>query len=141
MPKPLLSPFYLIAATLVGIGDTLFLSYYHLLGVVPSCAVGGCEIVLTSPYAKIFDVPLAYLGLVYYVYMLGLAILLMIDPYSKALRLGALVYAAIGLVCSVYFELFQYFVIDALCLYCGISAVVTLVLFGIALWHYRRAMR
>ena len=135
--KVLLTPFWLIAATLVGLGDTLYLSYYHLLGLVPGCAIGGCEIVLTSPYSSPFGVPFAYLGLVYYAYMFCLGILLMIDPTSKGLRFGVLAYTGIGLLLSIGFELFQYFVIHALCLYCGISALTAFVLFGIAVWHWR----
>ena len=136
MHKPLLQPFYLLAATLIGLGDVFYLSYYHLLGLVPSCAIGGCEKVLTSAYSSPLGVPFAYIGVVYYMCMLGLAILLAIDPRSVGLRLGVLVYTTIGLLCSIGFELFQFFVIGALCMYCALSAVVTLALFCIALWHF-----
>lgn len=132
-----LTPYWLIAASFIGIGDTLYLAYYHFLGIIPTCAIGGCEIVLNSPYSSVLGVPLSYLGLVYYVYLLALAILLAIDPESKGLRFGMLAYTAIGLLLSIGFELFQFFVIDALCLYCGISAATTLVLFILAVWHWR----
>jgi uncharacterized membrane protein len=138
--KVLMTPFWLIAATFIGLGDTLFLSYYHLLGVIPGCALKGCEIVLASPYTMIggsLGLPFAYAGLFYYLYMLALAILLAIDPTSRGLRFGVLAYTALGLVCSISFELFQYFVIGALCMYCGISAFTTLLLFCIAVWHWR----
>lgn len=136
-PKVLLTPFYIIAATFIGLGDTLFLSYYAYLNIIPSCAIGGCEIVLASHYSHPFGVPFGYLGLVYYIYMLALAALLVLEPASKALRVGLLAYAAIGLLCSIGFELFQFFVIGALCMYCGISALTTLALFCLALWHWR----
>ncbi len=114
--------------------------YYHLLGVVPGCALKGCEIVLNSPYTMIggpLGLPFAYAGLFYYLYMLALGILLAVDPHSKGLRLGVLLYTGLGLVLSLCFELFQYFVIGALCMYCGISAATTLLLFVIAVWHWR----
>lgn len=136
--KPLLAPFYLIAATLIGVADTLFLSYYHILNITPSCAIGGCEIVLTSPYATPWGiVSLSYVGLVYYLYMLCLAALLAYDPRSKGLRLATLLYTGFGLACSIFFELFQFFVIHALCMYCAISALTTLILFCLAVWHWR----
>jgi uncharacterized membrane protein len=141
MQKVLLSPFYIIAATFIGLGDTLYLAYYHILGILPTCAIGGCEIVLSSPYSTPWGIPLAYVGVVYYVYMLGLAVLLMIDPKSASLRWGMLLYATIGLLCSIGFELFQYFVIHALCMYCAISALATLILFCLALWHFRASRR
>jgi uncharacterized membrane protein len=138
--RPLLTPFWLIAASFIGIADTLYLSWNYLMGTMPSCSIiEGCAIVLTSPYAKIFGVPLAYLGLVFYIYMLGVAILLAIDPHSRGLRLGALMYSAIGVVCSGIFVYLWIFLIHALCMYCVISAITTVIIFGITLWHYRHA--
>ena len=136
-PKVLLTPFYIIAATFIGLGDTLYLSYYHILGIIPTCAIGGCEIVLSSKYATPFGIPFAYIGLFYYMYMLALALVLAYDPFGKGTRFAMLAYATIGLICSIGFELFQYFVIHALCLYCGLSAATTLLLFIFAVWHWR----
>jgi uncharacterized membrane protein len=125
MQKQLLSPFYLIAATLIGLGDTAYLAYFHFLNKIPSCAIGGCEVVLTSKYANFFDVPLSYIGLLYYAVMLFLLIFLAIDPYSKGLRLAVLTYAGIGLLLSIYFEFYiQGVLIGSYCMYCAISALV-----------------
>ena len=133
-----LTPYWLLAATFVGLADTLYLSYYKWLDIVPGCAIGGCETVLTHPSSVPWGIiPLAYLGLIYYIVMLVIAVLLAINPESKFFVQITLAYTTIGLLCSVYFELYQYFAIGALCMYCGISALTTLLLFGIALWHYR----
>ena len=132
------APFYLIAATFIGIADTLYLSYYKFIGVTPTCAIGGCETVLNDPSSVPWGiVPLAYLGLLYYAVMLGFAVVLAMKPTSVAIKKIVLAYTTIGLLCSVYFELFQYFAIHALCMYCGISAITTLVLFCLAVWHWR----
>ena len=136
--KVSLTPYWLIAATFVGLGDVLYLSYYHLLGIIPSCALKGCEIVLSSPYATPLGIPFAYIGVFFYSFMLFLSILLAIDPHSKGLRLGVLTYTTIGLLCSIGFELFQYFVIHALCMYCAISALTTLVLCTLALIYFSK---
>ena len=139
--KLALAPFYIIAAAFIGIADTLYLSYNHFLNLIPSCAVGGCEVVLTHPSATLYsaNIPLAYLGLIYYAYLLCLAVLLAWEPRSKALSFAMLGYTAVGLLCSLAFEAFQFFVIGAMCLYCGISAVTTLVLFGLSVWHIKSA--
>jgi uncharacterized membrane protein len=138
MQKPPLAPYLLIAAAFIGLGDTLYLSYFQYLNLIPTCAIGGCETVLTSVYSKFFGVPWSYIGLVYYVYMLCLALLLAIEPRSFALRLGALVYTGIGLLYSVYAIFYvQLTLIGALCQFCAISAVATLLLFGVAVWHQR----
>jgi uncharacterized membrane protein len=137
MQKPLLTPYLLLAAALIGLGDTLYLSYFQYMNLIPTCAIGGCEVVLTSVHSKFFGVPWSYIGLVYYGYMLALAVLLAIDPKSFGLRLGALAYTGVGVLYSAWAIFYiQLSVIGALCQFCAISALTTAVLFGIALWHF-----
>lgn len=136
-PKVLLTPFLLIAVTLIGLGDVLYLAYYQYLNLIPSCALGGCEIVLSSVYSKFFGVPLSYLGLVYYIYGLCLFVLLAAEPKSKALRLAALGYTGVGAALSAVFIFYiQLGLIGAICLYCAISAAVAGVLFALSLVHF-----
>ncbi|HEV8666582.1 MAG TPA: vitamin K epoxide reductase family protein [Candidatus Paceibacterota bacterium] len=137
MKKVLLTPFYLIAATFIGLGDTFYLSYYQHLGITPTCALGGCEIVLNSVYSKFMGIPLSYIGLVFYIYMLALAILLAYDPFGKGTRFALMSYTTVGLLFSIGFESLQVFVIHAICMYCAISAATTLLLFILAIWHWR----
>ena len=135
--KIALTPFYLIAAALVGIADTLYLSYYAFFNTVPSCAIGGCEIVLTSVYSKFLGIPLGYLGFVYYAYMLALAVLLVMEPRSRALSVAVLGYTFVGVSLSAIFELYiQGVLIGHFCIYCGLSALTTLVLFSVAVRHW-----
>jgi uncharacterized membrane protein len=101
--------------------------------------IQGANTVLSSPHARIFGLPLSYFGLVYYSYLLGLAALLAYDPLSRGLRLGALLYTAMGLAASIYFMYLQITYIHAVCIYCLISAVLTLLLVTVALWHWRAA--
>jgi uncharacterized membrane protein len=138
--KPPLAPYLLLALALIGLGDTFYLSYFQYLNLIPTCAIGGCETVLTSEHSKFFGVPWSYIGLVYYVYMFCLAILLAIEPRSKALRLGALAYTGVGVLYSVWAIFYiQLSVIGALCQFCAISALTTLALFVVAVWHWRTA--
>lgn len=132
-----LAPYILLALALVGLGDTLYLSYFQYLNLIPSCAIGGCEVVLSSPQSKFFGVPLSYIGLVYYVYMFCLAVLLCIEPRSKALRLGTLLYTGVGALYSVWAIFYiQLTVIGALCQFCVISALVTWALAAVAARHF-----
>jgi hypothetical protein len=49
--------------TILGILDTGYLSYIHLFG-GQACGQGsGCSFVLSSPYTRIFGIPLSTLGL------------------------------------------------------------------------------
>ena len=132
----LLTPYYLVAAALVGFGDTLYLSYYKFLGLIPTCAIlRGCDQVLTSTYSIFYGAPLAYIGLVFYTYMLFLSLLLAIDPHSRGLRFGIVLYTLIGLLCSIRLEMLQVVSIKALCIYCATSALMSLILFVLSVWH------
>ena len=136
--KPPLAPFVMLALALVGVGIAGFLSYYQYNNLIPSCAIGGCEIVLTSPESKLLGLPWSYYGLVYYVYMLCLSVLLVIDPASRALKWGALAYAGIGALYSGWAIFYvQLSVIGAVCEYCAMSAATTLLLLITSVWHYR----
>lgn len=138
--KPALAPFILLALALVGLGDTFYLSYFQYLNLIPSCALGGCEVVLTSEYSKFLGIPWSYFGLVYYAYMLCLAILLTLDPTSKGLKLGALVYTGVGVLYSSWAIFYiQLTLIGALCQFCAISALTTLGLFITSVLYYRSA--
>jgi uncharacterized membrane protein len=136
--KVFLAPFYMLAATFIGLGDAFYLAYEQYLNLIPSCALGGCEIVLTSVYAKFMGLPLSYYGLVFYGYMACLAVLLIIEPQSRALRLAALAYTGIAFALSLVFIFYiQLMLIHALCLYCALSMLTTGALFGLSVWHFR----
>lgn len=133
-----IAPYLLLALAMVGLGDTLYLSYFQYLNLIPSCAIGGCEVVLTSVHSKFFGVPWSYIGLVYYAYLFCLAVLLAIEPRSRALCLAALAYTGVGVVYSAWAVFYiQLTVIGALCQYCAISALVTLLAFCVASWHFK----
>jgi uncharacterized membrane protein len=131
-------PYVMLALALTGIADAFYDSYAIYNGHPLWCPppIDGCNIVAESPYARVFNIPLGYLGLVYYLYMFGLAGLLAFDPRARGLRWGALLYAAIGLTFSLCFMYISYSFIHAFCIYCAISGALTLLLFIAALRHF-----
>jgi uncharacterized membrane protein len=143
LSKVPLAPYFMLAFAFIGIADAFYDSYVIYNGQLLWCPppIDGCNIVAKSPYARIFDMPLGYFGLMYYLYMFGLAALLAFDPFSRGLRLGALLYAATGVSFSIYFMYIQVTFIHAFCIYCLISAVLTLLLLVTALWHLRATRR
>ena len=134
-----LAPYFMILFALIGIADAFYDSYAIFNGQPLWCPppIDGCNIVANSPYARGFGLPLGYFGVVYYLYMLGLAALLAFDPSSRGLRVGALVYAALGLGASIFFMYVQFNFIHAFCIYCMVSGALTLLLFIAALSHVR----
>src|SRR3989344_5521051 len=118
--KPHITPYLVLALAMIGLGDTLYLAYFQYLNLVPTCAISGCELVLTSPYAK-------FLG-----------VLLAIEPGSRALRIGALAYGAVGFALSFIFVFYiQLTLIGAICQYCAMSALTTTAFFATAIWHWK----
>ena len=129
----------MLALALLGIAVAFYDSYALYNGQALWCPppINGCNEVANSPYARIFNLPVGYYGVVFYVYMAGLAALLAFDPYSRGLRFGALAYSAFGMCFSIYFMVLQIAFIHAFCIYCLVSAVTTLLLFIAALSHVR----
>jgi uncharacterized membrane protein len=123
----------------LGIADAFYDSYAVYTGQLLWCPppIDGCNTVANSPYARVFGVPLGYLGVIFYLTMFALAALLLFDPFSRGLRLGALLYAALGVSGSIYFMYIQFAFIHAFCIYCLISGVLTLLLLAAALVHFR----
>jgi uncharacterized membrane protein len=139
MKKVHLAPYLMLMFAFAGIADAFYDSYAIHTGRPLWCPppIDGCNIVAGSPYTRIFGMPLGYFGLVYYLYMAGLAALLASDPFSRGLRVGALAYAAIGASASTWFMYIQFNFIHAFCIYCLMSAVLTLLLLIAAISHAR----
>jgi uncharacterized membrane protein len=136
------APYFMLVLALIGIAVAFYDSYaiYNRQPLWCPPPIDGCNIVADSPYARIFGLPLGYFGLVYYAYMFGLVALLTFDPFSRGLRLGTLLYAALGIFLSICFMYIQFTFIHAFCIYCLISAVTTLLFSIAAVWHFS-AMR
>ncbi|HET7764608.1 MAG TPA: vitamin K epoxide reductase family protein [Burkholderiales bacterium] len=129
----------MIALALIGITDAFYDSYAIYSGQPLWCPppIDGCNIVAASPYARILGVPLGYLGLAFYLAMLGLAAGLRSAPGSRSLRWVALLYTGAGLGASIYFFYVQRTYIHAFCIYCLVSGVLALLLFIAANLHFR----
>jgi uncharacterized membrane protein len=133
--------YLMLGLAFIGIIDAYYDSYAIYSGVPLWCPppIDGCNTVASSPYAHILGLPVGYFGVAYYLCMFGLSALLAFAPISRGLRLSALLGAAVGAAFSIYFMYIQFTFIHAFCIYCLISAVLTLFLLLAALWHFRAA--
>lgn len=74
----------LIFFALIGIADAGYITYEKIRGVVPPCGNGlDCGAVLNSPWANIGPIPLAAVGVVFYSWILCLAILNLLEISIK----------------------------------------------------------
>jgi len=120
---------------LAGLGVSVYLTIAHftesaLIGCSESGAIN-CQKVTTSPQSFVFGIPVAVLGLAFYVFAVAI-----MSPWAwrwvrrdvYLLRLASVV-AGIGFVIYLlYAELFE---IGSICLYCTSVHILTFLLFGL----------
>ncbi|HUI95268.1 MAG TPA: vitamin K epoxide reductase family protein [Xanthobacteraceae bacterium] len=118
------------ALALVGLAVATYDSIMVSSGLPLWCPppIDGCNVVATSPYARMLGLPIAYYGVGFYLGILGIAVLLAIRPSSRMLRLAAVLCTGAGVLFSLYFMVLQIGFIHAFCIYCLVSGVTTLLL-------------
>lgn len=125
-----------VSTGIVGLFDSLYLTYEHLKNEVPPCSIEGCETVLTSVYASIYGFPLAGLGALYYISLLALFALYI--KYKKASITHLIMVATTGgFLVSLSLIYLQLFVIESICLYCMVSAATSTILFVTSIFLVR----
>jgi uncharacterized membrane protein len=125
----------IVVLAAVGIFDSTYLSLEHLGGPSVACpAIVGndCNVVTSSEYSRVFGIPVAFAGMAYYLtlFFLGMSLF---GGFAGAKKLLVLV-SGLGLLSSLWFTYLQFFVINALCFYCLISACITLFVFILSLY-------
>ena len=132
----------LLVIAALGLADSAFLAFEHMRGVPPPCGAGSqCEVVTTSSYAQILGIPVAYLGTLYYAFIVVLCVLYFDKKNSAWIRLASLV-TPIGLVMSLWFLGVQAFILHAYCYYCLGSAATstTLAILSAVFWKKDRTV-
>jgi uncharacterized membrane protein len=129
---------------LAGLGVSIYLTYAHytesaLAGCTETTGVVNCGKVTTSAQSVVFGIPVAVLGLAFYVFMAAI-----MSPWAwqarrrevGLLRLASMVVGIGFVLYLLYAELFD---IGSICLYCTSIHVITFVLFvltglAVAIW-------
>jgi uncharacterized membrane protein len=122
-----------------GIAVSAYLTLVHYRDDLLVCAVGGCHTVQKSPYAELYGVPVAILGLGMFVAMLLLGVLRRLRPeVAETTTLVIFGLALAGTVFTVYLTYLELFVIDAVCQWCVLTALLTwalLLVEGTLVWR------
>jgi uncharacterized membrane protein len=105
----------------VGLGVAIYLTYIHYAGIKPVCTAGtSCLKVQSSVWSKLAGVPVALMGLIGYVAILGSLVV----PDREQTRQATLVLTLIGFGFSGYLTYRELFSIHAICEWCASSAVI-----------------
>jgi uncharacterized membrane protein len=131
------------AVALMGALVTGYLTYHKFTGSSTACPTGGCDVVLNSPYASVFGLPLSLFGFLAY---FGMAVLalgpLAINPDTQRERrkqLEGLTWplifagATAMVIFSGYLMTVLFTTLNVPCLYCIASALFTLTMLVLTL--------
>jgi uncharacterized membrane protein len=130
-------PSAVIAAGLVlcvaGLGVATYLTIQHFnTSIELACPDTGrinCHKVTSSQYSHILGIPVAVLGLVYFVVALPLFSPQAWRSTSPLVRLARLGWMGVGLVTVLYLVWAEFFGVSAICLWCTSVHVITFLLF------------
>jgi uncharacterized membrane protein len=125
---------------LAGVFVALYLALFKL-GYIGSlvCAVGSCEVVQTSKWASLLGYPVAVWGVAYYLAVLVICLAGLRAEVVEDRRVSQLLVlvTGVGLLFSLWLTYLELFVIDAICIWCVVSAVLATILFVLALLDHR----
>lgn len=123
--------------SLPGIGASAYLTYSHYVDEPTVCAgIGSCEYVQTSEYSEVAGVPVALIGLAYFmvVALLASARLLRVAPALEWATPAVFTMAIGGTAFVAYLTFVELFVIDAICPWCVAVAVMTVISLLLVVW-------
>jgi uncharacterized membrane protein len=123
----------MIGLSVLGIALAAYLTYVHYSGIKPACTAGeSCIKVQTSQWSRLDGVPVALIGLIGYVFILGS---LVVRDREES-RLATLALTFIGFAFSAYLTYRELYSIHAVCEECATSAGFLTILFAGAATRY-----
>ena len=133
-----------LVLVIIGLGISGYLSYVKLTEVPTVCIGGGafnCEVVQNSIYAKLFGIPIAYLGFLTYI-VIGALLLLQnriafLQEYGVMLQFGIIIFAFLFSIWLVYLQAFQ---LKAFCTWCLSHEVTMTLLFLVTIPRLKRSL-
>ncbi|WP_327009275.1 vitamin K epoxide reductase family protein [Dactylosporangium sp. NBC_01737] len=122
-----------LVLSVLGLAVSVYLTIEHYSSsttlACPDTGALNCLKVTTSEQSKLFGVPVAVLGLLYFAVMTGLS-LLWRSPRPEV-RLGRLAFAGVGVLFVAWLVYAELFTLDAICLWCTGVHVLAVGLFAV----------
>jgi uncharacterized membrane protein len=130
---PLLTIVLGLVLGLAGLGIAIYLTIEHfdttLTLACPDTGRINCQRVTTSQYSHLAGIPVAVLGVVYFVVALGLLSPQAWRSTSSAVRWGRIGWVSVGAVMVLYLVWAEFFGVNAICLWCTTVHVITFLIF------------
>ena len=128
----------LVGFSFIGFLSAGYLTAKYYLGEIPSCSfLGGCDVVAKSKYSQVGPIPLALVGVGYFLALLFL-LLAYVDTKKVLFLKLSFVLSAGGFFVALMLLWLQFFVIGAVCFYCLISDFSSVIIFFLLLTKYKK---
>jgi uncharacterized membrane protein len=126
----------LIVISTIGLGWATYLTYVHYSGAAPLCSLKGdpCAAVQKSTYSELVGIPVALIGAIGYLLILGT--LLATDDERGRFATAALTLGGFGF--SAYLTYREIFTLHKICEDCVASAVIMTILVCLSIWRFLR---
>ena len=125
----------LLVIAVLGLALASYLTYIHYEDIKPLCTAGSsCIKVQSSIYSKLAGVPVALIGLLGYIAIVGSLLI----PQSETTRLATMSFTLVGFGFSAYLTYRELFSIHAVCEECATSAVLMTILMVLSIWRFLR---
>jgi uncharacterized membrane protein len=127
-------PLTTLLLSLFGFGVSMYLTITHFSPhalVCVSNSTFNCEKVTTSPQSEVFGIPVAILGLFFFVPMIALCSPMAWRSTDRRIHLARLALSIVGVGMILYLIIAELFIIKAICLWCSSVHIVTFILFVI----------
>ena len=120
---------------LAGLAVSTYLTVEHYTAgktlACPETGVVNCQKVTTSAQSAVLGIPVALLGLLFFLALVPLCLPVAWRSAHPAVRWSRVVLALIGVGFVVYLIYAELFVLDAICLWCTAVHVITIALFAV----------
>jgi uncharacterized membrane protein len=136
-----------MTAALVSLAGVLVSAYLWLytLGRIGdlACSGAGCATVQASRYSRFLGVEVAAIGVAGYVVLLALTLLALQPRWTRSRGLVLLLVGLSGVAVgfTAYLKYLEFFVIEAVCQWCVVSAVLITLFFLLMVFELRRMRR
>ncbi|HWY18147.1 MAG TPA: vitamin K epoxide reductase family protein [Solirubrobacteraceae bacterium] len=126
----------LIVLAAVGIALAGYLTYVHYSGTTPPCSIKGnpCSQVQKSRYSELAGVPVALIGLLGYIVILGS----LLASEGERARFATMALTLGGLGFSAYLTYREVFTLHKICEWCVGSAVLMTIMMCLSVWRFLR---
>lgn len=126
----------LILLSTAGLATMIYLTSLHFKDGAAVCDLNAklsCSVVNSSEYSELFGIPVAILGVGFFLLMLGASLLRYTRDTLKLMIFASLVFLGP----SLYLTLLEIFVIGSICLFCELSKVIVISIIVTALFFLK----